>query len=571
MIKRLTGRSARTWAVLLLLAVAQTAAADPPQAPGAMAPMTGVPTTLAEWAHGAQHFDGLGAYHRKISTRSHEAQRYFDQGMRFTWAFNHDEATRSFARAAELDPACAMCLWGVAFTVGPNYNLPELAPARALLAHRTVAAAQARTTHGATPVEAALISALASRYPTPAALDPSSVEPVLKAFAAQMSRVAAQFPADDDIQVLYAESLMNINAWKLWTPAGDPAEGTPEIVALLEKVLARNPQHPGANHYYVHALEASPHPERAVAAAERLRGMMPAAGHLEHMPSHIMQRVGRYADSAEANRLGAAADRAYLARTQPPDYYAMYVAHNFDFLAFATSMQGRRAETLSAVAAARAMRSDELLTAMPSVEWYSSAYYLARVRFADWDGLLAEPRPPASQRMLTGAYLFANAVALAKRGRTAESQQRIEELDMLRAGVAPDAIAGLSRATQVLDVAVAAARGELALARGERVAGLAELEQAVAAEDGLAYNEPADWFFPVRHLLGAAQLEAGLAADAEATFRADLARHPANGWALRGLAAALRAEHRDADAALVEQQFKAAWKDADVAPESSAL
>jgi tetratricopeptide (TPR) repeat protein len=337
---------------LLIVASCTTPPAAPPTATASTPPTSEPPATVAQWAKGAQLFDGLGNYHRKAGTRSDEAQAYFDQAMRFLWAFNHDEATRSFAKAAEIDPQCAICYWGVSLTVGPNYNLPMMAEPRAKVAWEALQQAEANASR-ATPVERALIHALASRYRDAQKLDPSNEGPVLIAYARAMQDVARRFPNDSDVQVLTAEAMMNTNAWKLWRLDGTPAPGTKEIVARLEAVLAKDRMHPGANHYYVHAIEASPHPEKAVAAAERLRGMMPAAGHLEHMPAHIMQRVGRYGEAAEANRLGAAADLAYFARTTPPDYYKMYTAHNYEFLAFSTAMQGRRADTLDAARKAR--------------------------------------------------------------------------------------------------------------------------------------------------------------------------------------------------------------------------
>ncbi len=324
------------------------AAASAGAASGGMAGMAHQPITVAEWSRGAKLFDDLGNFHRAVTTSSREAQQYFDQGMRLMWAFNHDESTRSFAKAAELDPGCAMCYWGVALTVGPNYNVPFMAEPRAKVAWQASLEARARAP-GGTPVEQALIVALGHRYQGAQALDPSNEGPVLRDYADAMRDVAQRFPDDLDVQTLYAESLMNVNPWKLWTPQGQPAPGTEEIVQVLEHVLERDPQHPGANHYYIHAVEASAHPERAVAAAERVPGMMPGAGHLEHMPAHIMQRVGRYEEASEANRRGAAADVKYLAATQPPDYYAMYVAHNYQFLAYSAAMEGRRAETMDAV------------------------------------------------------------------------------------------------------------------------------------------------------------------------------------------------------------------------------
>src|SRR6185295_3302135 len=285
-------------------------------------------------------------------------------------------STRSFAKAAQLDPQCAMCYWGVALTVGPNYNLPMMADPRAKVAWAALQDAQKNASH-ATPVEQALIAALAKRYPNAQPLDPSNEGPILTAYAMAMKEVAGRFPDDLDVQTMYAEAMMGLNAWKLWTPDGKPAPGTEEIVATLESVLKRDPRHPGANHYYVHAIEASPHPDKAVPAAEALRGMMPAAGHLEHMPAHIMQRVGRYEDAAEANRKGAAADARYLATTQPPDYYGMYVAHNYQFLAYSAAMEGRKAETLDAARKLRTSITDELLLAMPGMDWYVVESYEA--------------------------------------------------------------------------------------------------------------------------------------------------------------------------------------------------
>jgi len=561
-----------TCALAVLGACSRHEAAPVAKAPTTdMAAMPGAPTTLAGWAHGARLFDGLGDYHRAATTSSPEAQKYFDQGMRFLWAFNHDEATRSFARAAEIDPQCAICLWGVALTVGPNYNLPALAQERATLAHQCANQALAAAAGHASPVELALIKALAARYPRPEALTPANSAPVLKAYADAMREVARGFPADDDVQVMYAEALMTTNAWKLWAADGQPASGTPDIVAVLESVLARNPKHPGANHYYVHAVEASPHPERAVAAAERLRGLMPAAGHLEHMPAHIMQRVGRYADAAEANRLGAAADRAYLASVKPLDYYPMYVAHNYLFLAYSTAMEGRRAETLAAVKSARDVLPDNVLSTMPGLDWSAADSYLAQVRFGDWDAILTGARPDPSLKLLTAGYLFANTLALVERNRLPDAEARLKELEGLRATLAVDAPAGLNLASDVVDVAVGVATARVAAAHGDRDGAIQHLKDAVAREDRLSYNEPADWFFPSRHLLGAAFLDAGRPAEAEAVYRADLKRNPANGWSLLGLSTALRAQHKTAEATATDALFQTAWKDADVKPKSSAF
>jgi tetratricopeptide (TPR) repeat protein len=530
-----------------------------------------LPTTLAGWSTGARLFDGLGEYHRSVSTKSPEAQRYLDQGMRLLWGFNHDESTRSFARALELDPSCAMCAWGVALTVGPNYNVPMLAEARAKIAYEATKRAQSLA-GSAAPVEQALIATLAQRYPNAQPLDPQSTVPILKAHAAAMRAVARRYPDDLDVQTLYAESMMNVHAWKLWSPDGTPAEGTTEIIATLESVLKRDPMHMGALHYYVHAVEASPHPEKGLAAAARLRSIAPAAGHLVHMPAHVLHRVGRYEESAEANRKGAAADVAYLAKTNPIDYYpAMYVSHNYQFLAYSAAAEGREAETLDAVRRSRTSVSDTQLEEMPGTDWYVAELYTAPVRFGRWDMLIAEAPPAAGSASLTGGYLYATSVALAATHRPVEARARLAQLDTLIAGLPADMPAGQNTLRDVLAVGrrVAAARISSAEGRGEDA--LRDLRAAVVLEDGLAYDEPAGWFFPVRHLLGAELLRMKRANEAEKTYRDDLARHPGNGWALYGLMQALKAEGRDAEASAANAEFDTAWRRATISIRASAF
>jgi tetratricopeptide (TPR) repeat protein len=530
-----------------------------------------IPATVAQWADGAQLFAGLGDFHRAIGTGSKSAQDYFDQGMRLLWAFNHDEATRSFARAALDDPHCAMCYWGVALTVGPNYNLPMMAAPRAKVAGEALQLAE-QNTGSAKPAEQALIRALAKRYRGAQPLDPANEGPLLVAYAEAMKAVASRFPDDLDVQTLTAEAMMNTNAWKLWRLDGTPAPGTEAIVARLEAVLAKDPNHPGANHYYIHAVEASPHPEKAVPAAERLRGMMPAAGHLEHMPAHIMQRVGRYEEAAEANRKGAAADLAYFARTRAPDYYpTIYTAHNYQFLAFSAAMLGRRAETLDAARRSRAVASDSVMSQIPGLDWPVSELYTGMVRFGLWDQILAEPAPDPRLRALTGGYLLARTVALAAKGRIADAEAELAVLRKLANSASPEDSAGLNSAKEVFAVALLVAQARIAAARNADGEAITLLQQAVVAEDRLAYDEPADWFVPVRHSLGAALLKAGRAAEAEAVYREDLRRHPDNGWALYGLAQSLKAQARDGEASTVQSRFAKAWRAADTALTASAF
>lgn len=512
-------------------------------------------------------FDGLGDHHRSVTTRSPEAQRYFDQGLRLTYAFNHDEATRSFAKAAELDPACAMCFWGAALTLGPNYNVPML-PDRSRTAWEALQRARALAPR-ATPVEQALIGALASRYKGPQPLDPQAMRPFSEAYASAMRGVAKRFPTDLDVQVLFAEALMDVNPWKLWSLDGEPAPGTEEIVTTLESVLARDPRHPGANHYYIHAVEASKHPERALAAAERLPDLMPGAGHIVHMPAHIFQRVGRYADASEANRRAVEADLAYLQKTRPPGYYPMYLGHNFGFLAYSSSMEGRSEESVRAAREAAGALPPSMVDMMPGMDFFIAAPILAMVRFGKWDELLAEPRPDPRYRVLTGLWLHAHGMALAAKGRYAGALADHAALIELANAVPASLTANLNPASSVLKLAAKVLEARVATLRG--ASGALDLwAEAVSMEDRMAYSEPADWFYPVRHYQGAALLAAGRPRDAEAVFREDLRRNPGNGWALFGLAEALSAQQKTREAAAARRDFERAWARADIELTSTA-
>ncbi len=560
-----------TGALLAGLTLPSFAADTPPALPTAICAAgaaQGAPTTLEGWTKGAQIFDGLGDFHRVVTTGSPEAQRYFDQGMRLLWAFNHDESTRSFAKAAALDPDCALCWWGVALTVGPNYNFPEMAAPRAKIAWEALQRA-IHVAGKASPVEQALIAALAKRYTGPEPLDPSNEMPNLTGYAEAMKAVAAKFPDDADVATLTAEAMMNINAWKLWTLEGEPASGTMEIVSRLQQVMAKHPDHPGANHYYVHAVEASPHPERGVASAEKLRGMMPAAGHLEHMPAHILHRVGRYEESAEANRKGAAADLAYFAKATPPDYYAMYTAHNDHFLAFSAAMAGEKAEALAAAKALRTITPLPLLLANPGSDWIVAASYSAETRFGAWDEILAEPAPDPKLHGMTAGWLYAQANALAAKGRLDEARTKLAALDALEVP-APEA-AGLNSAADILAIERLVARARLLSANGKTDEAVTLLTEAVAREDKLSYDEPSGWFFPARHPLGAALLAAGKPVEAEAVYREDLRRNPANGWSLFGLAKALEAQGKTDQAVAVRRDFDKAWGHADITLTASAF
>jgi tetratricopeptide (TPR) repeat protein len=531
---------------------------------------SGTPDTLAGWAKGAQLFGGLGSFHRKITTRSSLAQKYFDQGMRFIWAFNHDEATRSFAKAAQIDRRCASCYWGVALTLGPNYNMPMMSSPRARVGWQAVRKAEAYA-RSATPVERALIAAVGKRYRGTREVDPSNSKPLLSAYVDAMRRVAAKYPNDLDVRTMYAEGLMNTNPWKLWNLDGTPNAGTQQIVGLLQHVLEKDPKHPGANHYYIHAVEASQHPELAVRSAEALEGMMPAAGHLEHMPAHILQRVGRYEEAAEANRKGAAADLTYLKETAPPDYYPMYLIHNFQFLASAAGMEGRRAETIRALRDARQHVPDAMLLAMAGYDWPASFLYDGLVKFGMWDDMLKEPSPNSQLPGATISYLQSRATALAATGKIEEAKAGLAKTEELIAAVPADAAQGNNEAKPLYDVGQLKAQARIASAEGRHDDAVRLLAEAVGKEDKLAYNEPSDMIFPTRHLLGAELLAAGKPADAEAVYREDLKRHPNNGWAYFGLSEALTAQKHDAEAATARKQFEDAWSKADIKLASTAF
>jgi tetratricopeptide (TPR) repeat protein len=525
------------------------------------APAHGPSWTLASIAEGAVLLGDLGEHRRTVTTSSKEAQAFFDQGLALGYGFNHDEAARSFARAAELDPKCAMCFWGVAYMLGPNYNVPML-PERAVAAWDAIQKAREHAT-AATPVEAALVAALAKRFGGPEYLDPVAMAPFNIAYANAMREVAKQFPADDDVQTLFAEAAMNTNAWRLWAKDGTPAPGTEEIVTTLETVLARAPSHPGANHFYIHAVEASKRPDRAVPSADRLGKLIPGAGHIVHMPAHIYQRVGRYEDAARVNREAVEIDRRYLAKVKPPGYYPIYIGHNHGFLAYAESMLGKSASALAAARESAKSVPMDVVCGMPGMDFFLSEPLLVMVRFGKWDEILAEPKPAAKHQVLVALWHHARGMALAATGKPADAKQEAAAIREIAKAVPEELLAGLNSGRSVLELAALVVEARIADAEKAPDA-IARWEQAIAVEDTLEYNEPADWFYPVRHYLGAALLDAGKPKEAEAVYRADLERNPANGWALFGVWRSLAARKQGAQAKRAEKAFRTAWQGADV-------
>ncbi len=521
-----------------------------------------LPTTIAGWAAGAQLFDGLGRFHRAASAASPDAQLYFDQGMRWLWAFNQDEATRAFARATQLSPDCALCFWGIALAIGPNYNDTLMSAPRGRVAHAAIMRAIALAPH-ATAAEQALIAALARRYPDAAAITASNVTQRQGSYTTAMLAAANTFPADDDIQVLAAEALMDQHAWKLWSHDSKPAPGTLQAIALLENVLAHNPDHPGANHYAIHAIEESPNPGRAEPEADRLAALEPAAGHLVHMPSHIWQRVGRYADAARTNDRAARADLAYFARATPPDGYAGYTAHNWHFESFAAVEIGRRAEALAASQHASALFPPADLVKNHEDAWRDGAVYFIHARFGDWPWLIAAPAPDARLQGLTAAYLWGRGTALAAEHRIAEAQAVRAALAKIQAATKPDAYNGFNSLPSLYALALLTLDARIADATSNQPRRIALLTKAVQAEDALFYDEPADWLMPTRPLLGRALLDNHRAAEAETVFREDLRRRPNTGWSLLGLSQALAKQGKREDAAAASAAFAEVWASAD--------
>jgi tetratricopeptide (TPR) repeat protein len=508
--------------------------------------------------------EGLGTHHFPVTTRSPQAQAYVDQGLRLVYGFNHDEAIRAFREAARLDPGCAMAYWGVALALGPNYNL-AIDSERAHAARKAIDQAVARAGR-VTPREQAYIHALAKRYGRrPDTDDRKALD---RAYADAMRAVARSYPDDLDASVIFAESLMVLRPWDLWKADGTPQPGTLEIVSTLEVVLQRDPGHPGANHYYIHAVEASPHPERGIPAADTLAATMPGAGHIVHMPSHIYMRVGRYADASDANVDAAKADEVYIAAEQPGGVYPMmYYPHNIHFLWSAASMEGRSATAIDAARRVVAHVDADMLRAMPMAEYFAPTLVFALVRFGKWDEVLATPRPADEFPYWLGMWLYGRGLALAATGQRDAAEATAAELGRIVDAVPADRTVGDNQpAAAHLRIAVAVLRADVAARRGHTDDAIRALEDAVALEDGLPYTEPPPWYQPVRHRLGAALLRAGRPADAATVYEEDLRRNPENGWALAGLARALRSERKTEEAAAVEARFHRAWARADVVP-----
>ena len=517
---------------------------------------------------GAPVFGNLGDHTMKV-TATPEAQKFFDQGLRLVFGFNHAEAIRSFREAARLDPNCAMCWWGVSFALGSNINLPiqddAIIPAWLALKHAQELAP------GVSPKEQAWIAALSKRY----AEDKKADRARLNAdFAAAMGDLAKRYPDDLDVQTFWAESMMDTQPWDYWeadlkTPKGHGAE----IVATLEKVMARAPNHPGALHLYIHAVEASTTPERAEPAADRLLKLMPAAGHIVHMPSHIYYRVGRYADAASANEMAAKVDEDYITACRAQGFYpAGYYGHNIHFLWTSAEMEGRYQGAIDAARRlVKAVDAPNLSKQMSIAELYNFTPVVTLLRFGKYREILAEPAPDQALQLDTAMWLYARAFAQANTGDLKGAQASRAKIAALQKIDFAKYVAFNVPAEAMIPLALASADGEIARKSGDLPGAIAHFKRAQEMERKLPYTEPAYWHRPVAHLLGAALLEAGKPAEAEAVYTDSLHHYRRDGWALTGLVKALDAQGKTAEAAKAKAEFAEAWKRADTQIATSRL
>lgn len=514
--------------------------------------------------------EDLGEYALTITTKSPEAQRYFDQGLRFLFGFNHGMAIRSFEAAARLDPTCAMAHWGVALACGPHINFPMVPPPRAAQAWQALAQARAHAAR-ATVFERDLIDALGHRYADP---QPEDRTPLDRAYADAMRQVWRKHPAQPDAGAFFAEALMDLRPWDQWTPAGQPQPGTEEVLAVLDAVLTQRPDHPFANHLYIHAVEASPNPARAIPAANRLRTLQPGLAHNVHMPSHIDIRVGDWHQAITSNLAAIEADQRYRARVGPPkDMVVVYAAHNRHMLAYAAMMTGQRELSISHIRQMVDEIPPEFLKDWAiAAEGFAAMPFEVLVRFGQWDEILAQPDNYPDYMPFTKAMrLAARAIALAAQGDAPAA--RVEQAAFLTQAKAVPAenTFGNNPGSAILAVLMPMVEGEILVREGRLDEGFASLREAVRREDALRYDEPPGWILPVRHALGANLMAHGRHAEAEQVYREDLQRLPNNGWSLYGLADALERQGKRDEAVAARGRFAAVWREADVEIGSSCL
>jgi tetratricopeptide (TPR) repeat protein len=516
-------------------------------------------------------YDGLGSYSRKITTKSAEAQRYFDQGLAFLQGFNHRAAIRAFQQAAELDPECAIAHWGVALACGPHINSMAVPPPAAELAWKELGLAQ-KNVDNASPVERALIDALAKRYANPQPEDRSGLD---RAYADAMREVWKKYPKDPDVSAFFAEAMMNLRPWDQWTPDGKPQPGTEEIITTLDAVLTLNPNHPLANHLYIHAVEASPNPERAIAAADRLRNLQPGLAHNVHMPSHIDIRTGQWLKAVDTNAKAVEADQRYRKIFGPPKgFLNVYIAHNRHMLAYAAMMTGQRDLAMKHIRAMVAeMPADFLKENALQAEGNVAMPLEVMVRFGLWNEILTEPENYTDKMWFTRAFHHAaRAIAYAAKGDTVNAR-KAQSVFIERAKLVPkEDFVSNNSCEALLAVAIPMVEGEILIAEGKSDSGIEQLRAAIQKEDALKYDEPPGWLIPVRHSLGAVLMKQQRFAEAEQVYRDDLTRLPENGWSLLGLADSLQKQKKNADeVAQTQAKFEKVWAKADLTITTSCL
>jgi tetratricopeptide (TPR) repeat protein len=503
---------------------------------------------------------GLGAVHHAVSTKNPEAQRFFDQGLALIYGFNHEEAVLSFQRAADLDPECAMAYWGIALAVGPNYNDAEPDLNREKTAWDAINKARSLAAHATEP-ERAYIEALEKRYSDEPKPD---LQKLAVNYKNAMSELAKRYPDDLDAATLFAESAMDLHPWQLWSADGKPADGTEEIVATLQSVLKRDPRHTGANHFYIHAVEASPNPGQALESANRLAQLAPAAGHLVHMPAHIYIRTGNYDGAMRSNEKAAEVDRDYIQRFNVTGMYpAMYYNHNIHFLAIAAGIEGRY-EDATRAAAQLIKNASPLVKEIPMMASFLPTQELLLVRFGRWDEILRLPEPDKAELSTHALWHFSRGMSYVGTHKLDDAEAERDALLKAAGEVPAETMLGFNHAKDLLSVAGHLLEGRIALARVNTQAAVEHFRQAAEIEDKLLYDEPPDWFIPSREALGHALMVTGNYREAEKVFREDLARHPASGRSLFGLWQCLKADGNKTEAKRAEADFREAWKHADV-------
>lgn len=498
-------------------------------------------------------YSDLGTHHRAISSKVPQAQQYFDQGLRLVFGFNHGEAIRAFNEAARLDPNCAICYWGTALAYGPHVNAP-MDSAGGVAAYAAVQKAMAQLAT-ASPQEQAFIRAVGKRYVAVPSANRAALD---SAYARAMGDVIRSLPNDLDAATLYAEAMMDLRPWNYWKqPSGEPYPGTTEIVSQLERVLAANPNHPGACHYYIHAVEAV-QPQKAVPCAERLASLMPGDGHMVHMPAHIYIRVGRYAEAIQSNVHAVHTDETYIEGQRPVGVYPLgYYPHNLHFLSFAATMSGQSKTAIDAAGKLGEKTNLDVARQVGMLQPFITFRALTLVTFGRWQDVLAAPLPPADITHATVMAHYARGVAFAATSKPAEAQAELAVVQKQAAVATPDD-------KPVFDIAMHALMGEIAARGGDLNGAITHFQAAKGIEDGILYFEPPNWYYPIRHSLGAVFLKANRAADAEQVYREDLKRFPENGWALLGLTQALRAQGKTPEATQADARFQKAWQGADV-------